>query len=72
VFYQQFSLLGEYEIYETRVSDVQDFLSAQKDGKGTKIEWDVVGCSNNTATSEAVFGQAHGGAIDGTVARFAT
>lgn len=72
IFYQQFTLTGSYEIYGTVVSGVQDFLSVTRDGSGSKIEWDVIGCSNNTETSRAVFEQVHGGAIDGTVARFSS
>lgn len=72
VFYQQFTLTGQYEIYGTLVSGVQDFLSVTAKGKDSKIEWDVIGCSNNTETSVAVFSQVHGGSIDGTIARFSS
>lgn len=73
LFYQQFSLVGTYEIYSTKVSGVQDFLSATKTADGsTKITWEVIGCTTGVETARAVFEQVHGGAIDGTIARFSS
>ena len=65
-------MTGTYEIYGTVVSGVQDFLSVTAKGKDSKIEWDVIGCTNGTETARAIFEQVHGGAIDGTIARFSS
>lgn len=69
------------------VTNVKDLLRVYSNGAGATLSWNVggesflrislvqgadeLGCANVTAIAEAVFDQVHGGAVAGTVARFA-
>ncbi|KAL7423513.1 hypothetical protein Q5752_001093 [Cryptotrichosporon argae] len=71
-FVQVFELLGNPQVLATSVTAVHDLLQVETKGSGTYITWDTVGCSNNTATAEAIFSEVHGGGVATAIAHFAS
>ncbi|KAJ9099190.1 hypothetical protein QFC21_004070 [Naganishia friedmannii] len=71
-FQQKFTLLGNPQVAGASVTNVHDVLKVYPVWGGSKISWTVTGCANVTAIAQAVFDQVHGGAIQGTVTKFAS
>lgn len=69
-FYQQYNIIGTSTLAGAKVSKVHNFLSVSKKSDGAYINWEVVGCADDTDNAEVLFEQVAQSGIKKTIAKF--
>lgn len=69
-FYQQYNIIGTSTLAGAKVSKVHNFLSVQRKSEGAYVNWEVVGCADDTENAEVLFEGIAQSGIEKTIAKF--